>query len=453
MDKKILLILAVVVFCSLGSADELTVCPSGCDYTKIQDAIDSADPGDTIIVGDGLYAENLKVNKSLFIRSENGPDKTVVQAEDPGDNVFLVTADDVTMFGFTITGATEAMGIYLDHVDHCNLFDNRVLNNYAGIYLWYSPGIMEGNIIANNEYGISIGNSIGSIIADNNVTSNNGAGVYLYYSDNNSIRSNIFVDDGLMVRGSYQNDIANNTVNGKPLVYLEGVSDMRIEDAGQVVLVRCENITVNGLILANTTVGIAFWETNDSLIENNDVLSNGGGIELHYSSGNTINGNTINSNNWAGIYLEDSSTNNLIGNQVNSNNECGIYLKESSGNAIYDNYFDNTENVYLENSVNRWNTTKTFADNIIGGDYLGGNYWSDYNGTDGDGIGDTPYVIDSDNIDYLPLVMPVTCKGDTDGDNIISDFELLDYIDLWAQGLVSDSDLLDAIDNWARGLC
>jgi len=42
-------------------------------------------------------------------------------------------------------------------------------------------------------------------------------------------------------------------------------------------------------------------------------------------------------------------------------------------------------------------------------------------------------------------------KGDSDCDGTISDFELLDYIDKWAQGLVEDFDLLEAIDNWAKG--
>jgi nitrous oxidase accessory protein NosD len=40
-----------------------------------------------------------------------------------------------------------------------------------------------------------------------------------------------------------------------------------------------------------------------------------------------------------------------------------------------------------------------------------GNYWSDYNGTDGnhDGIGDTPYVVDVLNQDRYPLMQnPVT---------------------------------------------
>jgi len=39
--------------------------------------------------------------------------------------------------------------------------------------------------------------------------------------------------------------------------------------------------------------------------------------------------------------------------------------------------------------------------------------------------------------------------GDSNGDGIVSDFELLDYINEWVQGSVSDFNLLAAIDNWA----
>jgi hypothetical protein len=97
----------------------------------------------------------------------------------------------------------------------------------------------------------------------------------------------------------------------------------------------------------------------------------------------------------------------------------GISLYRDSGNnLIYDNFFDNTINAY-DDGQNTWNITKTFADegNIIGGPWLGGNYWSDYEGedTDGDKLGDTllPYNC-SGKIkkggDYLPLVMPLPPK-------------------------------------------
>jgi len=47
-----------------------------------------------------------------------------------------------------------------------------------------------------------------------------------------------------------------------------------------------------------------------------------------------------------------------------------------------------------------------------------GNYWSDYAGTDadGDGFGDTPYVIDADSRDNHPYVAPVSCGSPVPAD-------------------------------------
>jgi parallel beta-helix repeat protein len=65
--------------------------------------------------------------------------------------------------------------------------------------------------------------------------------------------------------------VEDNTVNGKPLVYLEDVSDCKVEDAGQVILLNCTNITIQNLDLSNTTVGIELWGTVDCTISNSTV--------------------------------------------------------------------------------------------------------------------------------------------------------------------------------------
>jgi parallel beta-helix repeat protein len=88
----------------------------------------------------------------------------------------------------------------------------------------------------------------------------------------------------------------------------------------------------------------------------------------------------------------------------------GIYLYESSNNTIFhNNFINNTNQVYVRTTgyVNTWDD----------GYPSGGNYWSDYVGVDvkfgpgqdlpgSDGIGDTPYNIDADNIDHYPLMNP-----------------------------------------------
>ena len=97
------------------------------DYAKIRWAVDNASAGDTIIVRDGTYTENVDVNvDNLTIRSENGSVNCTVQANS-NNHVFEVTADCVNILGFTIEGPTGS-GIYLGSgVDHCNISNNNGL--------------------------------------------------------------------------------------------------------------------------------------------------------------------------------------------------------------------------------------------------------------------------------------------------------------------------------------
>jgi hypothetical protein len=83
-------------------------------------------------------------------------------------------------------------------------------------------------------------------------------------------------------------------------------------------------------------------------------------------------------------------------------------LTSSSNNTLYHNNFvNNTLQAGSDSPTNTWDN----------GYPSGGNYWSDYNGSDlysgpfqnvtgSDGIGDTPYVIDANDIDHYPLMNP-----------------------------------------------
>ncbi|MGC9445367.1 MAG: right-handed parallel beta-helix repeat-containing protein, partial [Candidatus Methanospirareceae archaeon] len=107
---------------------------------SIQDVVDAADPGDTIIVRDGTYTENVEVNvANLTLQSEHGAAFTTVVAAVNSSDVFLVTANAVTITGFTVRNATawNKAGIYLNTVDHCTISENTVMNNHYGIRLVY----------------------------------------------------------------------------------------------------------------------------------------------------------------------------------------------------------------------------------------------------------------------------------------------------------------------------
>ena len=83
-------------------------------------------------------------------------------------------------------------------------------------------------------------------------------------------------------------------------------------------------------------------------------------------------------------------------------------LSSSNNNIIYlNNFIDNTDNIYSYYSTNIWNSTEKISYTYNGSEFENylGNYWDDYTGRDADedGIGDTPYSIDSDK-DKYPLM-------------------------------------------------
>jgi len=166
------------------------------DYLTIQAAIDNASAGDTIIVRDGTYIENIDVDKSLTITSENGADFTHVQAQMSYRYVFNVTADYVNISRFTVSGASYSSGIYLgSDTDHCNIKDNKVVDNVQGygISLYYSSdNTISNNNASGNDCSIRLYYSSDNTISNNTANSNNWLGIVLYYSSDNTIYNNYF---------------------------------------------------------------------------------------------------------------------------------------------------------------------------------------------------------------------------------------------------------------------
>ncbi|NAT10068.1 hypothetical protein C4E22_00680 [ANME-1 cluster archaeon AG-394-G06] len=78
---------------------------------SIQAAINMSHPGDTIIVHNGTYTENVVVNRSnILIRSANGSAVTIVQSNRTDMHVFNITdQENITLDGFTIRDATAAL--------------------------------------------------------------------------------------------------------------------------------------------------------------------------------------------------------------------------------------------------------------------------------------------------------------------------------------------------------
>ena len=165
------------------------------EYSSIQEAVDAASPGDTVVIRDGIYTENVNINKDhLTLSSEHGAERTVVEAANAADETFQVTADYVTVQGFTIRlGST---GMFLNGADYCNVFGNITLSNSrCGIHLFRSShnNLTENTASSNSRDGICLEYSSNkNTLKRNTVSGNPEYGVYLKYSSHNRIYFNSF---------------------------------------------------------------------------------------------------------------------------------------------------------------------------------------------------------------------------------------------------------------------
>lgn len=193
----ILVGILLVAFCRVGLAAELHVSQDGTgDFTAIQDAIDAAQDGDTIVVHPGTYFENVHFSgRSIFLTSEAPHDAQCVESTtiDGSGNGSVVTFDGAEgvscgLSGFTITNglAEDGGGINCNRcspaIADCIINGNSA-DNGGGIYLLYSDAeILRCRILGNTGGGIELGASSPTIsecaISDNVLTaeSHNGSG-------------------------------------------------------------------------------------------------------------------------------------------------------------------------------------------------------------------------------------------------------------------------------------
>jgi len=230
-------------------------------------------------------------------------------------------------------------------------------------------------------YGVYLFEVTNLTVSENDIKNCADFGVWVQYSLNSTISKNNIENCRI---GILLNAWGNNTVRGNNIVANQDCGIWIVSDSYTSILRN--NIS-------HSQIGISWWSTDHAFAIENNIKNNGHGIKLEGSDNNYFAGNII-SDNDQGISLDDSKNNTFCANNITTNIR-GISLF-SANNRFYHNYIvNNTNQVDVEaGNINIWDD----------GYPSGGNYWSDYNGTDsnGDGIGDTPYIIDTNNKDNYP---------------------------------------------------
>jgi parallel beta-helix repeat protein len=256
----------------------------------------------------------------------------------------------------------------------------------------YIGGMETPQGLAFCEYGIETKSSSNNTITQNNVTlcqraiRFEGYSTYGEDASNNSITENSIQHSewGLWISGSSNNTIMRN------------------------------NITVVFPGRMFETTGIILYDHSFfNIIAQNKITSHNEGVKLEDSHVNTLTQNDVKYN-IDGIVLSSSTLNVLTYNNIESNSQSGIRVKYAYENYVNPIYHNN----FIDNGIQV--LTDSFPNNTWDDDYgSGGNYWSNYTGVDSccgpyqnetgsDGIGDTQYTIDADNVDRYPLVAPIS---------------------------------------------
>jgi parallel beta-helix repeat protein len=197
----------------------------------------------------------------------------------------------------------------------------------------------------------------------------NGKVITIFIGTYNSGVTNVTIQNFFMgtisVKNSADITIQNNTLIGRYSIF---------EQTNGVSISHCHSVRIIGNIINGTMCGINLMDSKDNLIVGNTVYAETGWTWNNYPAAIMID-----------VYY----------------GEVDSYSSGSSNNLIYGNAFMSSGNLteLYGDSSNSWDNGKI------------GNYWGDYLSkypnaveVDGSGIGNTPYVINANNIDRYPLM-------------------------------------------------
>jgi len=411
----------------------------GADFTRIQDAIYAASPGDTIYVYPGLYFENLIVRKGNLTIVGESKSNTIIDGQ--GNVVISIYKNRVSVRGFTLLNGGQSWYIIwgsvvlLDYAQYCNISDNIVSNSRRGIASYRGRhNTISGNTISDTNQGVTLyytlnetvtGNVISNGVqygsdppygvqvfrgSNNKVVANTAAnisytGIRLTYAARNIVSGNIAYNTSVGISADYTSSfntiVGNNAFNNEIGIGIHGHSN---------------NNTIARNNASTNEKGIDVGDSNNNILTLNNVRDNEYGIMLSLSSKNSVTGNNM-TNNHAGIYLGHSSNNSIAENNI-ANNNYGVMLAESSRNNIIQNSIiaNNRDGIWVvlfsnnnsiaKNSITANNghgvwlfdssNNRIFHNNFVAntrqafskftnawddGYPSGGNYWSDYEET------------------------------------------------------------------------
>ncbi len=384
---------------------------------SIQQAVSLAKDsgGTTVNVASGTYNESVNVNKSVVLKGAKagvagsaagrGINETIIDPSSPG---FLVTANDVTIDGFTVTGAD--IGIHVNGANNVTVKNNIVHDvTEAGIQYDNAAGaVVEKNLVYNTgKEGIRANNSNGIQVKTNIVNNTDRDAIALYNSKKAVVTGNYIgftgalvsagtdniYGDGILLNNSDGDATTKTIVQGNTITetnhnsYNKGSGINAIDtdyiliggtasaQANKITNARWDGIRtqdLNGAFSTNTEIkgnnienvghtGIYAARASNIIIDKNVVKSTTSGISQPYGAISineghlvTVSNNQV-SNASRGIMLlkVTGETNIVRKNTIKDVTDDGIYLEEVARGTVDQNYITNA----VGNGINIVNST------------------------------------------------------------------------------------------------
>ena len=354
--------------------------------------------------------------------------------------------------GFTVEDVKFAgTGLSASNVD--NIVVTRVttsgINGFAGIYMFSCRGVTitdsmteYGTLSDGRCYGIELRDVFDVVLKRNTLKSNTGDGVMLTGVSGLECTDNTFdgnSEAGLSIGAPVGSHISQP-------VYVEKNQDIHISDNTfrkntmyGLGILDCPGAVIERNTFEEGGGGIVTWKDCTGMVIEDNIIRNNKGpaIIINYGTpGPCIIRDNIIDNNKSGEETSDGwgvtknadgislggNGHTVTGNTI-TNNDVGIRIYwDAEKNIISNNKFVNRINFFAQGGVgpygakiaeNTWNVRKTAGTNIMGGPYIGGNFWGQPDGkgfsqvtqdADGDGFCDHPYQLNEKNADALPLV-------------------------------------------------
>lgn len=392
------LLAAVIILCGTRLCAQTLHIPSE-QYGGIQSAIDDANGGDTVIVGPGIYYENVTfLGKSITVRSTDPDDPNVVAATiidgsnpvDPNIGSVVIFANGEgrgsVLSGFTITGGTGSWlavswrfsglrwnrcggGVLCYNMSaptiSRNVFVHNVAGQGGGVYIYGDPvnPLNPGNPAVH----------VSPLITDNTFRENFAVVQHGFDPPNDDYPNNDHGDGGAIVAfqgcdavitgNSIENNHADMYGGGIHLrQWSKGVIEGNRIEGNDSALGAGVHITYNSspavggnLIKANKAGGLGgggiyVYYYSSPLIEHNLITqnesSNGAGIGVYWDSGPTIRNNLICRNIAGAGLLVTGSAPTITHNTIVANHYTGIYCKPNSSPVIENNIIDSNGDGY-----------------------------------------------------------------------------------------------------------